>query len=68
MARPRLTKHQAQVLIRLTRLTKDGRWTAEKNIGCRMALEHLLFKGYAELRWAEPGPRGGERREWRAIP
>jgi hypothetical protein len=71
--RPRLTPHQRDTLRDLTvtsarnvRAGQDG-WVPLRWIGSRAALAHLVRKGYAEQRMAAPGPRGGERPEYRPV-
>lgn len=61
MAAPRLTPNQRDVLVRLCRWAGEppGRWTLDRDLGQRSALEHLWSKGYAD-RERRYGPRGGE--------
>lgn len=59
MSLPRLTRHQREVLDRLTRLSRDGRWVEYKYIGSRGAIAKLVEKGYVE-RSVRYGPRGGQ--------
>jgi len=67
MSLPRLTRHQADVLARLTRLSDNGtRWVALDTIGSRGALDHLVDKGYAE-RLESVGPRGGRLFHYRKL-
>ncbi len=63
--KPRLTKHQTEVLGRLER--SYGRLShpvPESYLGCVGALFHLAAKGYAHVARVEYGPRGGEFRSW----
>lgn len=70
--RPRLTAHQSDVLRHLSVLSTreyrccDG-WVPEHYLGSRSALWYLVAKGYVERRLGAPGPRGGERAEYRPV-
>ena len=65
-ARPRLTKHQREVYARLARVSRGERWIAGRLLGSRVALVHLVEKGYAEVQ-SQAGPRGGEHLYYRSV-